>query len=543
MAKFNQRTVVNRRPEGFMKSTSIQIPTFEGGTGYKQDAESELFRLAALNMGNDSFYETASTRDNRLLTLINEVSPSNPGWMAGFVPFLRGYLKDNEIVGMNMRRSSLMMGVEYGRALNGTDRSSIPDFAYPRSVLSSAMQRADEPGEALAYYLSRYGRKLPMWFKRGVADGAQRLYTQYSALKYGNGGVSMGDVIELTHPVPRDVEQEALFRYLAYKHEDVPLDGLTTIQRRRELDRLPSDQRRALLGTEALEEAGATWEWVSGWVPKMDAKVWESVIPTMGYMALLRNLRNFEEKGVSEEMLDAVAEKLMNPEAVAMSRQFPYRFLSAYRELSGTRFIHPLEKAVELSVRNIPRLKGRTLILQDISQSMTSGLFDQKSKMTPQDAGALFGAALSLRAEHVDWVFFATTNGVFKPKKKAILPIMDEVRRLNGIYGGGTNTFQALAAHYKNHDRIIVISDSQAFPFSQLNQRRSGYSWDFTTNTPADLLNGITAPIYSFDLGGYAATHIEDGPNRYTLGGLTDSTFKQIELLESGKDGVWPWMI
>lgn len=70
--------------------------------------------------------------------------------------------------------------------------------------MASVLQRADEPGEALAYWTSTYGRAIPKPVKRGVADAVQRLYTERSLLKYDTGarGFRFGDVIDLVHPAP-----------------------------------------------------------------------------------------------------------------------------------------------------------------------------------------------------------------------------------------------------------------------------------------------------------------------------------------------------
>src|SRR3712207_7767035 len=52
-----------------------------------------------------------------------------------------------------------------------------------------------------------------------------------------------------------------------------------------------------------------------------------ALAPTMGYMALLRNLRNFDEAGMPDEVAAVVAARLGDPDEVARSRQLPYRFL------------------------------------------------------------------------------------------------------------------------------------------------------------------------------------------------------------------------
>jgi hypothetical protein len=111
-----------------------------------------------------------------------------------------------------MRSASVVAAVEYVRA----------DGAFGRAVVASALQRADEPADALAYFTSRYGRALPQPLKRGVTDAVRRLYGERAALQYD--GLSrawrMADVIELTHAKPRDEAQSALFRWLLDRRHD-----------------------------------------------------------------------------------------------------------------------------------------------------------------------------------------------------------------------------------------------------------------------------------------------------------------------------------
>src|SRR5699024_2604305 len=134
-------------------------------------------------------------------------------------------------------------------------------------------------------------------------------------------------------PTPKDSRQEDLFKYVLERDFDsstpVP-DTLTKLTERKRLLSLPDSDLRAMVrsseGSEVLGNAGLTWEAVAGKIG-LDAKTWEALIPNMGYMALLRNLRNFEKEGVSDTVLDEVARRLADPEEVAKSRQLPFRFL------------------------------------------------------------------------------------------------------------------------------------------------------------------------------------------------------------------------
>src|SRR5690606_21313864 len=132
-----------------------------------------------------------------------------------------------------------------------------------------------------------------------------------------------------------------------------------------------------------------------------------TLIPQMGYMALLRNLRNFVQAQVAPAVLQQVAARLADPNEVAASKQFPYHFYAAYKALSGTSavFNTALETAATLAVANIPIVKGRNLVLVDVSGSMSRPV-SQRSAVDCKEIGALFGGAMALSSPNVDLVAF-----------------------------------------------------------------------------------------------------------------------------------------
>jgi telomerase protein component 1 len=66
-----------------------------------------------------------------------------------------------------------------------------------------------------------------------------------------------------------------------------------------------------------------------------NAAVWENLIRTkkLPYMAMLRNLANLVKSGVTDETHANVANRICHPEAVTNSRQFPFRYLTAYAKM------------------------------------------------------------------------------------------------------------------------------------------------------------------------------------------------------------------
>jgi hypothetical protein len=537
---------VLERPTGAIK-TKAQEPdttTYEGGDGFTRKAKGELFLLAVTNMvGENTFYESGKDRDQRFVDLIHKVAAKDPNWVARFIPYLRDTL--------NMRTASIVMAAEYVKA----------GGPYGRSVVASALVRAEEPSVLIGYWKQFYGARpngrgvrLPQPIKRGIADAILRLYNERSVIKYDSATLDprFGDVIELVHPSATAEWQRDLFGYaIARRHnrERYNLAQLPLITKFRALMAMPVDERRALVNrvaegdTEAqaaLDGAGLTWENLSGWLQgPMDAKAWEAIIPQMGYMALLRNLRNFDEAKVSDEVADGIAKKLVDPDEVARSRQLPLRFLSAYKEAPSLRWSGPLEKAVNLSLVNVPALSGKTLIMIDDSGSM-QGPLSARSKLGRNEAAALFGAALALRAENATLVAYATQGyDVVVPKGGSVLPLAQEVAKKTN---GGTNTFDVLVAKYSGHDRIIIVTDEQAFAPASVTINSTLWPFTYQKRT-TDVLANITAPIYTFNVAGLKAAHLPTGDDKpwYNFGGLTDQGFKAIELLEQGTSETWPF--
>lgn len=534
MSKFNRGDV---RPAVSSPVTTEAVPsgrTFEGAPGYARDAKGELFLLAAGHMGDGSFYEKAGDRDARLTGLVHQVATEDPQWMTGFTRWLRDEAQ--------MRTSSVMVAADALKAMLEAGKPG------GRNLVSAALQRADEPGEILAYWRSRYGRKLPIALNRGIADAVQRLYTEFALLKYDSRDAALrfGDVIELVNPRYHNKEygtwREALYRYAIERRHDrgneVP-ESLPMIRANIALRARAAEDSSALLDADALRAAGMAWEdalsLAGPKLPKRD--LWTALIPSMGYMALLRNLRNLDEAGVPDEIAQQVTARLADPGQVARSRQFPFRFLSAFRAVPSLRWAYPLEKALNASLANVPALKGRMLILVDRSPSMWMQKFSDRSDMPWADAAALFGAALAVQAERADLVeFWAHSKPVQVKTGESVLKLVERFSFQPAP--GGTDIPSAVRGHLRpDHSRVVIITDEQT---------RAGWlpsNMAFNGGSqPARVDDLIPArvPLYMWNFGGYQHGATPSGSrNRHTLGGLTDSAFRLIPMLEAGRDARW----
>jgi len=199
------------------------------------------------------------------------------------------------------------------------------------------MYRADEPCTQLSYYLYLTGGKknqIPSVLKRSLARKLSGL-SAYAVNKYKNAEIGMINAVRITHansPVLNELMKT---------------------------------------GAVSVEESQQTWE------QKRSAGMeWREIVQTtdMGHMAMLRNLRNIFTELDDLQFCFGYLEKLKA--GVLTGKQFPFRYYSAYQAVKKAENIHhrkeilnALEECIDISLANMPKLKGRTMCLSDNSGS------------------------------------------------------------------------------------------------------------------------------------------------------------------------------
>lgn len=534
MARFNKVRLAPQAP-ATVRSTSV-TKTALGGKGFLHTYKGELYLLGLTNyVGEDTHHEIAKNRDDRFNALVREAALDDMGWLLGFGRWLR------QDIGMRSAPLVLAAVAVHERAKKGLHERNA-------DLVDAVIQRADEPGEFLALWHTVYGRTLPKAVKKGVGRAAVRLYHERSYLRWDSSAreYHFADVVDIVCPTPKDAKQSNFFRFLLDQrhHGDGDASALPYITANARWKAAVTKARTLrdydrLITPDAIRDAGLKWENVlSAMGSKVDkGALWEALIPHMSYVQLLRNLRNFDESGVSDRAADEVIAKLTNPEDIAASRTFPMQIHAAYRAAAGLRWAYALEKALKLSLAGIPELGGRTLILIDTSSSMDD-VFSKDGTVKRWDAAVLFGLALASRCEQADVVSFSSNQRYYhdpKGAKTKVFPQMKGEALLKAIsrwdnqgffLGGGTDTAGAVRLHFAGHDRIVILTDEQAGVDPQAVSDAAPQS----------------VPMHTFNLAGYEAGHGRSGVrNRYTTGGLTDRAFLQISRLEAGLADRWPW--
>ena len=278
-------------------------------------------------------------------------------------------------------------------------------------------------------------------------------------------------------------------------------------------------------GAQALATAGTSWERLSGWLPGgMDAQAWEAAIPSMGVMALIRNLRNFDQQAISSTAVDIVIGRITDVDEVRKARLFPYQVWSAYKNAPSDNWKRALGSTLELTTQNIPPLH-RTLVAIDMSGSMQASVTN-RSTISRVEVAAVMAAVTAHRSTQTDVVIFGARNKKVRLKQgRSVLATVEALVDMIGVVGHSTFGHTAIRDQYKptKHDRVVMFTDDQQQDAGRVN----------LSHLPV---------IYTVDLAGYRPRSTPaGGRGRYALAGFSDATFTIMQTLEAGRDADWPF--
>lgn len=526
MARHNSATATVRKGSGAIKTTGITSVNHNGGIGYARDARSELFLAAVTSLNEDTYYESAVERAERIGHLVSQDGIYNDlNWSKGLVTWLRDDAKLRAVPTM------LASHIVHTRLSNGLTGGN-------REIIAASIGRLDETSDVLAYWMQTFGRKIPSAVKRGINDALATKLNEGSFLKWNgrmsNGSISLADVLNLTHPKPSNARQSALFSAVLDNAYGAEMDttNLPILDARAKFLAMSRDEQiEVLSGANAekiMRDARLTHEVIAGAIGVIPAKVWKNLIPQMGYTALRMNLRRIEESGVSQKTISDINEVLSDADAAEASGTMPIAFLSAYRN-APLDFAGAIQRGANGILRNVPALSGKSLILVDSSASMEM-LMSEHGTMNRFNAAAMFGAALALRAENADLYSYSNhEKKVPFTKNKGLIRLAESIP----FIGHGTDTFGSLDNVYDgSYDRVVILTDEQ-----------TGYNggWFGHSSKTLDEIVPSNVPVYTWNLAGYSHGHAENKVGRYTFGGLSDKGMQMIPLLEAGYDEKFPW--
>ena len=462
----------------FNQTKTMKTTNRSGHVAYDMKDKDKLVTMVLTTFFNEPKYY--GDNSNELVQLAEKVAANGPRFVSNLAIYAR---KE-----MHLRSVS--------HVLTSIVAHTVESKPFVRDTVDGVVERADDITEIMACYLSMYGKPVPNGLKKGLND-AMKKFNAFAFSKYngGNKDIRFRDVLRICHPKADNDKQNKTFKMI--------LDDTLPVAKRWETE---------------LSARGNTKE------------VWEELIEEnrIGYMAALRNLRNIINATPSN--IQKVYDKLANKEEVLKSKQLPFRFLSAYKNLpSGatTKVRDVLEDACEYSIDNLPKIPGKTIIAIDTSGSMWSTISYKSDVRCDQIALMLGLMANKLCEEAIVYTFDTKIRELTVSHRSGIIQTT-----LSSVFGGGGTDLTLPLRRMINNDivadRLIMISDNE------INSSWRGFAK--TCQSYADQYRDQVNPdlwVHAIDLQGYGTQQFI-GNRTNIIAGWSEKILEFIALAEQG---------
>ena len=304
-----------------------------------------------------------------------------------------------------------------------------------RKINLEVMKRADEPASQLAFYLYAFKSKklIPSILKRSWAEKIESM-NRYEFAKYKNAEIGLIDTVRICHAKGELVDE--LMK----------------------------------TGTIKTLDNEKTWENL-----KSDGKNWKEILETtyIPYMALLRNLCNIFVEIDNEDIADKIFKILID--GVQTSKQYPFRYYTALKKVEEnseinfkSKIIETLEKCLDTSIINMPKLKGKTACLSDNSGSAWGSVPSEYGSVKVAEIGNLSSVITCINSE--EGSVFTFGDKLFEiaiTNRNGALIQAKEVSKVGSDVGKGTENgiwlfFKNIIEKNIHYDNIFIYSDMQA---------------------------------------------------------------------------------
>lgn len=459
------------------KSQAPRAKNLAGGEAFVETPKLELVSILLTSTLQDQYYRRAENTAKRVKELLAEIADKQFPAKAAVYARTKG----------GMRSVTHLTAGEIAREVKGE--------RWTARFYNKIVHRPDDALEILAYYLSAYGRPIPNSLKKGLGQALAR-FDEYQLAKYRKkaAALSLVDAVNLVHPPHTEALKKLVEGTLAAA------------------ETWETKLTQAGMAAEGTDEAA-----------ELKKEAWENLLRSrkIGYFALLRNLRNILTQ--APELAGEAISLLKDEALIRKSLVLPFRYLTALETLQKSGLpqagavVAALSEAVDVSLANVPRFEGRTLVALDGSGSMMG---------RPIKIGSLFAAVLS-KSNDADVALFSDRAKYVSPNPRdSTLTVAQWLE--SQAPAGGTNFDAIFEAAKDRYDRVVILSDMQGWvanhaPTKALAAYKEKY--------------GADPKIFSFDLQGYGTLQF---PERqvHCLAGFSDKTMDLLGFLESGASGL-----
>ena len=411
---------------------------------YAYTPRHRLAQLAATGCLGQTFHASAEAQLDAVLALANEVDPA---FVAKTALHARhaGHMKDMPalLAATLAVRDVALLAQVFGRVIDSG--KMLRNFVQ---ILRSGAVGRKSLG-------SRPKKLVQQWLV--TATEQQLLHASV-----GNSP-SLADVVKMVHPKPDEAWRAAWFAWLIGK----PVDEAALPPLTQAFERF----KRAVAQGESAQVPDVPFQMLTAL--ELSAVQWAQVARAGSWQMVRQNLSTFARHGVFElpGMVEAIAAKLREPQAVAKARVMPYQLMSAFKATSEgvpSAIRDALQDAMELAITNVPSFDGRVVVCPDVSGSMSSPVTGHRGSATSSvrciDVAALVGAAVLRKNASARVLPFE--QAVVSLSLNVRDSVMTNAQALAAIGGGGTNCSAPLALLNKERatvDLVILVSDNESW--------------------------------------------------------------------------------
>ena len=471
MSKFKE--YANKEVADIEKYSDTKVTNFMGGNSYSLTPINTLRIIAASSIfGEPSYYRNSDDKKSFIKNTHQKYSifseyfdslteATTDSIFTTAIDLALSYdFKATLDLAVSLRKDYFMRfnpSVIFIRAILHKDRIKFSETnsGYMREIGNKIIERPDDITNQFEYfmYLNHKKNGLPSIAKRIWSDKLST-YSKYHIAKYKSK--SLIDLVRISHA-----------------HSEV-------------IDEL---MKTGTIATDANEK---TWE-----VLRSQKMSWKEIFNgiKIPHMALLRNLRGMFIEIDDIEFAKIVLTQLKD--GVKYGKQFPYRYWSAYNAINSDNNVHhkalildALDECIDISIANLPKLKGKTICLSDNSGSAWGALtteYGSTQVAVIDNLSSLITAAASDEGEVGVFGDNLSIKGV--SKRNGILTQLQETSSRGRAQGGATENgiwifFRDAIAKKLHYDNIFIYSDQQAGHGGlygtyecEIEYRRLGYSY------------------------------------------------------------------
>ncbi|XP_034743030.1 telomerase protein component 1 isoform X2 [Etheostoma cragini] len=403
---------------------TMELPVLETDSGSQELEQTMVIRqeeFAELERGNENIEEELKDKKYLLLNLVccslvnKSTAPGQDNWDLDNSVWTKiiNLAKDISVcdpqfllkVAVYTRQElNIRITANFLLALAANQPSTKP---HVRRYFCAAVQLPSDWLEVVRIFSTCFSRSLPMCLKKAMADKFKQ-FNEYQLAKYNTRKhrckhsrnrrtAKKPNALQLKHwanllrsdesvlkkfmqgdgskaVVDKKQSEFSIKKMIKKLHIKEPAEHVMAILGKKYPADLKAFTRSGIKGAWDRERAGKrmklkapeTWERLLS-LEGNKASTWEKLIDnkSLPFMAMLRNLRNMITKGISEAHHKKILSRLTNKKAVIQSRQFPIRFLAAYKvimelntlALASEKAVPPVKEILKGILNKIPKSK------------------------------------------------------------------------------------------------------------------------------------------------------------------------------------------